>query len=159
MMRKLFLLFPVLAAVAMAVPGQVLGQNDPRAGNWKLSVAKSKYDPGPPPSGETRTYEIHGRAMKVTIESTDAQGHKVNLSYTANDDGKDYPVSGLAMADAITVKRVDAQTFDMETKKGGKVIGTSRAQISHGGKTLTLTSNTAGVDGKPIHNVAVYDKQ
>ena len=96
--------------------------------------------------------------MKVTIESTDALRHKVDLRYTASDDGKDYPVTGLAAADAIAINRVDAYTFDMDTKKGGKVIGKSRAQISRDGKTLTLISKTTGADGNPIKNVAVYEK-
>ena len=87
------------------------------------------------------------------------RGCKVDLAYVANDDGRDYPVAGLAFADSIAVKRVDAHTFDMDTKKGGKVIGTSRAQVSPDGKTLTLTSRMTGAGGKPIRNVAVYDKQ
>ena len=158
-MRRLLLLVWLFAVVVATSPNFAWGQADPRIGIWKLNVARSKYVPGPPPSRETRAYEIQGRAMTVSIESADSHGHKVELRYTASDDGKDSPVTGLAFADSIAVKRVDTYTFDMDTKKSGKVIGTSRAQFSHDGKVLTLTSSTTGADGKPVHNVAVYDKQ
>jgi hypothetical protein len=158
-MKRLLMLVSVAAVLAFSIPSLARGQEDARVGTWKLDVAQSKYSPGPPPLGEVRRYEIQGRAIKVTIESTDAQGHKVDLAYVANDDGKDYPVAGLAFANSIAVRRVDARTFDMDTKKGGKVIGTSRMQVSTDGKTLTLTSRMKGAGGKPILNVAIYNKQ
>jgi len=157
--KRLAMLVSVLAVMVMAVPGPLRGQNDPRAGTWKLSLAKSKYTPGPPPSSETRTYEIQGHAMKVSIDSIDAKGNQVSLRYTAGDDGKDYPLTGLGFADAIAVKRVNADTFVMDTKKGGKVIGTSKGAISKDGKVLTVTSETTMADGTAVHNVAVYEKQ
>jgi len=149
----------VFALLTVATPSLVRSQGDPRAGNWKLNVAKSKYTPGPPPASETRTYEIQDHAMKVSIESIDAKGNHVSLHYTAGDDGKDYPLAGLSIADAIAVKRVDAHTFDMDTKKSGKIIGTSHVKISSDGKVLTLTTTTAGAHGELIQNVAVFDKQ
>lgn len=158
-MKRLLMSVSLLAVIVLAIPGIAQGQADPRAGTWKLDAAKSKYTPGPPPSSETRTYEIQGHAMKVSIESVDAKGNQVSLRYTATDDGKDSPLTGIAFADSITVKRLDAYTFVMDTKKSGKIIGTSKAAISKDGKVLTLTSDTAGADGSAIHNVAIYEKK
>jgi hypothetical protein len=58
----------------------------------------------------------------------------------------------------ISAKRVD----DMHTEaviKGGKGHATSHAVISKDGKTRTLTTTGTNAEGKPLKNVAVYDKQ
>jgi hypothetical protein len=135
-------------------------QSDPRVGTWKLNLAKSKYTPGPAPAAETRSYTAaHGGAMQVSIDSVDAKGAHVALHYTASDDGKDYPLTGIAFADAIAIRRVDARTFDVDTKKNGKIIGTTRTEISKDGRVLTLLSKTTGPAGQAINNLAIYDKK
>jgi hypothetical protein len=137
----------------------VYAQSDPRVGTWKLNLAKSKYTPGPAPAAETRSYAAKGRAMQVSIDSVDAKGAHVALHYTAGDDGKDYPLTGITFADAIAIRRVDARTFDVDTKKDGKIIGTTRTEISKDGKVLTLLSKTTSPAGQAINNLAIYDKK
>ncbi len=81
------------------------------------------------------------------------------LNYVATEDGKDNALSGLAAGNGISMHRIDARTFEADTKKDGKVIGTTLGEVSKDGKTLTLTFKSLGADGQPITNVAVYDKQ
>jgi hypothetical protein len=51
-------LFAVIAvALGVVLGGRALAQTDPNLGTWKLNVAKSKYDPEPPPMSETRVFE------------------------------------------------------------------------------------------------------
>jgi hypothetical protein len=41
---------------------------DPRIGTWKLNVAKSKFDPGPPPQSLIVKVEPSGNGEKVSTE-------------------------------------------------------------------------------------------
>ena len=158
-MRDLFSRATILVVVAIAVAGIVRAQADPRIGTWALNVAKSNYIPGPPPAKEVRTYTVVSSAVSVSVESVDLYGKRVSLHYTAGENGKDYPITGLASADAIAMKRIDAWTFETDTKKNGQIIGTSRGKISKDGKILVLTSKLVSPAGQSITNVAVYDKQ
>jgi hypothetical protein len=158
-MRNPFIRPAILAVFAISATGVLWAQSDPRVGTWVLNVAKSKYDPGPPPQKEVRTYTAVGHNMSVNVESTDAHGNRVVLSYVATEDGKDQPLTGLSSGNGITMKRIDARTFEADTKKDGKVIGTTMGEVSQDGKIMTLTFRTVDPAGKPIVNVAVYEKQ
>src|SRR5438552_2745327 len=80
--------------------------SDPRVGTWKLNVAKSKYSPGPAPQSQTLKVEASGKGEKVTSEVVGADGKRNTSTYTANFDGKDYPLSGsLVGADKEALKR------------------------------------------------------
>jgi hypothetical protein len=133
---------------------------DARIGTWKLNVAKSKYDPGPPPQSQTLKVEPSGKGEKVTSESVTADGKKVTTTYTANFDGKDYPLSGSALgADKVSLKRIDARTTERIDKKDGKPVVTIRRVVSADGKTMTATVKGTNAEGKPVNNVAVFEKQ
>ena len=50
------------AGVWMVLPSQeAAAQTDPSVGTWVLNVAKSKYDPGPPPKSSTVTIVAAGQ--------------------------------------------------------------------------------------------------
>ena len=158
-MRKLFARATILVVIATTVAGAVYAQNDPRIGAWTLNAAQSTYIPGPAPAKEVRTYTLVGNTMSVSVESVDQHGKRVSLHYTAGENGKDYPMTGLASADAIATKRIDTWTFETETKKNGQVVGSSRGKISKDGKILVLVSKTVNPAGQSITNLAVYDKK
>jgi hypothetical protein len=153
----------LVALVVMLVAGVAslsAQDKDPRVGTWKLNVAKSKYDPGPAPQGQTLTVEPSGKGEKLTSEVTTADGKKVTSAYTANYDGKDYPLTGSTLgADKVSLKRVDARTTERTDKKDGKVIQTIRRVVSADGKTMTATAKGTNAEGKPINNVAVFERQ
>ena len=133
---------------------------DPRVGTWKLNVAKSKYDPGPAPQSQTLKVEASGKGEKITSEVVAADGKRTTTTYTANFDGKDYPISGSALgADKVSLKRIDARTSERTDKKNGKPVVTIRRVVSADGKTMTATSKGTNAEGKPMNNVAVFEKQ
>src|SRR5256885_5664032 len=103
---------------------------DPRMGTWKLNVAKSKYSPGPAPQGLTLKVEPSGQGEKVTAEFVNTDGTRTTSQYTANFDGKDYPFTGSAVADTVSLKRIDARTTDRTDTKGGKVAQTLKRVVS-----------------------------
>ena len=133
---------------------------DSNVGTWKVNLAKSTYDPGPPPKGPNVTkIEADGDGIKVTADGVNAQGQATHVTYSAKYDGKDYPETGNPNVDTISIKRIDANTIETTTKKGGKVVGTSRVVVSNGGKTRTTTANGTNPQGQKTHAVIVADKQ
>ena len=132
---------------------------DPRMGTWKLNVAKSKYSPGPAPRSVTLKVEPSGQGEKVTAEFVNADGTRTTSQYTANFDGKDYPLTGSAVADTVSLKRIDARTTDRTDKKGGKVVQTLKRVVSQDGKTMTVTVKGMTAQGQAVNNVVVFDKR
>ena len=133
---------------------------DPLMGTWKLNVAKSKYSPGQPPKSGTTTYEPYGKdGFKFTSDNVDAQGKSSHVTFVAEYDGKDYPITGDAARDAIFAKRIDRYTHQTTNKKDGKITTTSRRVIAKDGKTLTITTTGKNPQGQEVHNVQVFEKQ
>jgi hypothetical protein len=151
-------------AAGVAFAGSIAGSiaaaqtADPIIGTWKLNVAKSKYDPGPAPKSATATFTVAGKGVKFVLEGVTGTGEKAQWSYTANEDGKDYPMTGNPDADTISLKRIDARTVETTNKKAGKVTTTNRRTVSADGKTLTVTTTGTSSTGVKINNVQVFEK-
>ena len=148
---------PVLALVVSSTVSSQSSQSDPRIGTWTLNVAKSK---GVSTKSETRTYTQSGDSITGHSEAVNADGSTQVYGFTEKSDGKDYRYTGQspAGADTLSVKRV-GNTFTSESKKGGKVLFTTKVTFSADGKVMTLTSKGVDADGKPFNTVRVYDKQ
>jgi hypothetical protein len=133
--------------------------NDPMVGIWKLNLSKSTYIPGPAPKSAINKFEPREDGMKATIDMVDGQGKKIHSEATIKFDGKEYPIKGSPIADAVSVKRANEREADIVWKKGGKVTMTGKSVISADGQTTTLTQTGTAPQGHAVHNVAVYDKQ
>ena len=132
---------------------------DPRVGTWKLNVAKSTYSPGPAPKSLTTKIEAAGDGEKLTADGVRGDDTPIRIEYTAQYDGKDYPITGSPMADTVSLKRLDANTTERTDKKDGKVTQTVTRTVSSDGKTMTVTYKGTNAKGQPINNVGVYEKQ
>lgn len=145
--------------VILIAPSFLLAQADPAIGNWKLNLAKSKYEPGPAPKSEMRTYAASGpNGIKARFDRVDAAGKIVTITYDAKYDGKDVPYTGSPDADMIALTRVDARTINAVLKKNGKVVQTTKAVTSADGKMRTLTTTGTNAQGQKINNVTVFDR-
>src|SRR5689334_15517258 len=103
----------------LAFPVLMLAQGEhPRfiPGTWKLNVAKSKFNPGPPPRSSTVTVTPDGH---FTAEWIDAQGTPHKMSHPWSD-GKEVPVTGVENATWITNAHGDG--YDEEMKVKGKTV-------------------------------------
>ena len=151
----------IVATILVVAIGAQSGfaQGDPLLGTWVLNLAKSKYTPGPPPKEQTTTFEAAGQGVTVTTKGTDSAGKPTGTTYTANYDGKDYPVTGNPDWDTVALKRINANTVEYTRKKAGKVVQTATSVISKDGKTRTITTTGVNAQGQKIHNVGVYDKK
>ncbi|MDQ3260786.1 MAG: hypothetical protein M3Q00_08390 [Pseudomonadota bacterium] len=132
---------------------------DPLVGTWKLNVAKSTYSPGPAPKSLTAKIEAAGEGEKVTADGVRGDDTPIQVEYTAQYDGKDHPITGSPIADTVSLKRLDANTTERTDKKGGKVVQTLTRKLSSDGKTVTVTIKGTDAEGRPINNLAVFEKQ
>jgi hypothetical protein len=152
----------IVIALVVVLPSPVFAQIDPRIlGTWKLNLAKSIWEPGPPPTSLTVTREQVGDAVKYTIEIVAANGNRKTIVETPKYDGKDYARTGIAATDPDTValKRLDTNTVEETLKKAGKVFQTARQVVSKDGKVITTTLIGTNVSGQRVRHMLVYDKQ
>jgi hypothetical protein len=127
-------------------------------GTWKLNEAKSKLAAGMP-KNSTVVYEPAGDSVKVTIDGSDASGNPVHSEWTGKFDGKDYPVTGDPSSDARSYDYRSAHHLGFAAKKGGKVTNSGTIELSHDGKTRTVSSTEKDAQGKKVKSTAVYDKE
>jgi hypothetical protein len=133
---------------------------EPLVGVWKLNVAKSKFDPGPPRRSETVTIEPYGEnGLKTTADVIDAQGKNFVIVSAGLVDGKEFPVKGDANADTYAMTRIDANTIDRTSRKAGKETIVLRRSVSKDGKIQTVTTRGTTVDGRPLKNILIFERQ
>jgi len=156
-MRR-YLLIASAVVVCLANSGLSMAQDDPFVGTWQLNVAKSHFDPGPPPKSQIRTWEPSGM---VTVKGINADGTPHTHHYTIKPDGKPYPAAGAPtppIADTVRTKRIDANTMLATLSGGGTPIETARFSLSKDGKMLTLESRNSNLNPRHFHNIQVWDR-
>lgn len=154
---KRILMLVTVAALSALVPSVLLAQGNPLIGTWKHKVnpKQTKYT-------RTLIYEAHGNGIKLSAQGTNEDGSHFAYSYTANFDGKGYPVSGTGVpgeADTIALKRIDRNTTDVTWKKAGKVILSGQYVVSKDGKVINGTGKATDENGKEVSGTFVWEKQ
>ena len=146
-----------LVVVVLAAGSLLLAQDNPFVGTWKLNVGKSKYNPGPAPQSQTRTWDAMGMVM---VNGVNAAGKQMSYGYTIKDDGKEYPTMGAIpnTADKISSKKTDANTYEATFTKAGSQVETTTFKVSDGGKTLTIHAKGKSPAGE-FDNLQVWEKQ
>jgi hypothetical protein len=154
-------LVSIIVATALGIAAsRASGQAaDPAVGTWTLNVAKSTYKPGPAPKSLSVKIEAAGQGIKSTSDGVNADGSKTHSEYTANYDGKDYPLNGMADADTVSLKRMDANTTERTDKKAGKVVRTYTRKVAADGKTMTATIKGTDEKGRAIDNTVVLERK
>jgi hypothetical protein len=143
--------------IVLAAGNVLLAQNNPFVGTWKLNLASSKYNPGPPPQSQMRTWDAAGMVM---VNGVGATGKPFSYGYSVKGDGKDTPTMGAIpnKADMISTKRIGANTYEAKFTKAGKQVETTTFTVSNDGKTLTIDAK-GSADAGFVENVQVLDKQ
>jgi len=133
---------------------------NPMEGTWKLNESKSKLTRG---TGKSNKVVYDSRLirdkMTVTVDGVDADGKPFHSVWKGRFNGKDYEVSGDPNADMRSYTKVNDQTLNLISKKGGKVVTQGRIVVSADGKSRVVTVNGTTAKGKRFTNTAVYDKE
>jgi len=128
-------------------------------GTWKLNLSKSKYIPGPAPRSQTRVYRKTDAGIFCTIETVDARGQRQPpIEFAEKYDGRDYPVTGSSVGDALALSRINNYLSEATMKHAGIVVAVTRRIITDNGKTLMLIYRETSTE-HPVDNVIVYDRQ
>jgi hypothetical protein len=139
--------------IALVLVGAVaLAADDPFAGTWKLNVAKSKFQGGPPPQSQTVTIDADS---KVSFSGTDSKGQSVNWSYTATP-GATATITGIPDSSVMEVRK---ENMVDHTWKLGKEDSKGHGVVSKDGKTMTYTIQGTNAEGKKFKNTEIYEKQ
>jgi hypothetical protein len=153
-------LFPVFAIIVLALlaGGLANAQSDPFVATWKLNVEKSKYEPGPAPKSQTRTWDASG---KVTVQGIDASGNPREYGYVVTNDGKGAPTTGAipSGADTAVTKRVSERKIQATFTKGGKTVESTEFTVSPDGKAMTIDAKGTLANGKEFSTVSIWEKQ
>jgi len=160
MHRQLFGVSLALALAAIVATTPVTGAADHWLGTWKLNLAKSRYNPPDlAPRSQTITREAVDGGLKLVTDGVDAQGKATHTEYSAKFDGKDYPWTGQANADTVSLLRIDDEYYEAIWKLKGEVTITSNTVVSKDGKTLTTTQSGKDAQGRVVLNMTVFDRQ
>ena len=145
----------VLAAVFFASPAFAA---DPVVGTWKLNVAKSKFSAGAELTAGTRVYTEANGLYTLDQKLTGADGKEMSNRVQYRE-GKDEKQATAGAADTTFAKKIDANTWDFDLKKDGKVVGHVHRVVSADGKTLTVHNTGVQLSGATGDETLVFDKQ
>jgi len=125
----------------------------PFTGTWKMNLAKSRFNPGPPFQSFTLTFTSDGVRH---LDLVPADGKRVNIAlpWSAGN-----PVSPEGMENAVTTSKIQGRTFHDIWKQNGKIIEDVRGRVSPDGKTLNVTVDGTNVQGRTYHNELTFDRQ
>ena len=153
-MKKMLALV-MLATVLFAGPAFAA---DPIVGSWKLNVTKSKFSSGTELKAGSRVYTEADGTYTLDQKMTGADGKETSYRVQYSD-GKDRKQSMGGAVDTTHAKKVDANTWDFDLKKDGKVVGHVHRVVSADGKTLTVHNTGMMISGAKGEQTLVYDKQ
>jgi hypothetical protein len=148
-----------ILTVASGAMAFAASHSEPAVGTWVLNLEKSKFNPGPAPKSQTRTYAQTADGTALTFNGVAADGSSISGQSTFKYDGKDYPVTGSPDFDTLALKRVNGSTVTGVQKKNGKIVARTTRTISGHGKVLTLSGKGKDAKGASYHNIMVFDKQ
>ena len=164
----------LVAAAFVATSSSAAAQSRPQSqshsmslwtGTWKLNIAQSKYDPGPPPqppASNVVTLDIVNGLLRITTNQVNAQGQPFQTIGYISFDGKEQAIiSTLPTAPPATrlAKWIDERTYEFTNRVDGQVTTTTRLELARDGKTHTLTTTGKNAQGQTVDNVTLFEKQ
>jgi hypothetical protein len=132
---------------------------DPLVGTWMLNVQRSRFRPGVPPKSMMLTFDqtptgLHAVSVVVLRDGTSSTNE-----YTAACDDKDYPITGVAQVDTVSVRQIDTLTSERIDKRGGQRVQSYTRQVYADGRTLLVTQKGMDATGSFVDHQMVFDKK
>jgi hypothetical protein len=109
------------------------------SGSWRIDKVKQSEN------GLRTTYKAGSDGLSMSAATGE--------SYTAQLDGKDYPVKGAYTYNSVSLKRIDDHTVEETDKRDGKVVAVSKMSVAPDGKKMTVVS-TSKLTGRTSTYVA-----
>ncbi|MFY9559069.1 MAG: hypothetical protein WAQ52_02435 [Terriglobales bacterium] len=125
----------LLFALVLLAPATLFAQSA-FSGTWRFSTQSAQF------SGKPLTFSLQNGVYRC-----DSCVPKIEVKA----DGKDHDRSGSPYSDAVSVRALDDHAIEVITKKGGKVVGTTKDTASPDGKTLTSDWSFVAENGQEGH--------
>jgi hypothetical protein len=132
---------------------------DPLVGTWTLNTQRSKFRPGVPPQSMTVTYEQTATGLHAVSVVVLRDGTSSRSEYTAAYDGKDYPITGVAKVDTVSMRQIDALTSERIDKLGGKRMQSYLRQVYADGHQMVVTQKGTDAMGTPVDHLMIFEKK
>ena len=158
-MRKRTMVVTLTLAMLPAMATPLVAQSSRLEGTWTLNLARSKFNPGPPPKAVTLKWEAVPGGLKFTTDVVNAEGEATHTETLERSDGSEGNVEGSETMTTRALKRINDRTYEDVDRNNGKVMINRRLAISRDGKTLTVTVKGVTELGQPINNVVVFERQ
>lgn len=148
-----------LSLILFAAAAQA--QQDPFVGTWKENLAKSKYEPGPPPAqGNSVVITSVANGIKVSTKRPNGQTPACINDSTAYYDDKYYPSKDSAgTSDSMKLHKVFPGSLVVTFMRAGKVTRTATWNVSADQKTLTCVALGPKEQSPRIYIYSQYDRQ
>lgn len=147
----LVLLLPVLAGVV----GIAVAATSAHTAVWKANPAKSS----PGIKSMVEMVVVDGEKYNIDGAGEDIDGKWFQFRIRTRFDGKDYPIEGIAWADAAQARWGNGHKLQLIEKKDGNVVGVVTCEVSADGKTRTCTLARKDDQGKSVQSVVVFERQ
>ena len=134
-----------------------MNERDPLTGTWTFQAAKSTMNP-PGVQRWVQHILVIGATIRVQEDVVSSAGKHADVRLAAQFDGKDYPVAGSSLADAIAYQRLDARNICGTGKKNGSVSLRETITIEPDGTTMTLTFSILSGEREVANGIAVFEK-
>lgn len=157
-MRTLSLLIAALA-IALAAPVAVRAADNPFLGTWRLDLARSTFNPGPPPRAKTLVFSATAEGTLIDETEVEPDGQVLTFKIPYARDGRPTPQNASPAYDMLSVTQPDAYTADWKVMRQGQVIGSAKATVSPDGRTLTMVSDIRPDATSTRSQRSVFDKQ
>jgi hypothetical protein len=164
MMKKM-----IRGLVALGFGCLLFGADNAFVGTWKMNMAKSSAMQFSPEGklinkseikDDIATVAVEGDTLTVRSRST-ISGKPVSSVFTVPTAGGplNYTEGPPPPGITDTLKVVDDRTYDFISTENGKVVLTTRCQVSANHKRMTITSSGVDANGKAFKTVVVDDRQ
>jgi hypothetical protein len=160
-MKRNTVLIGITLAVATVFAGTLVAQaQESLFGTWRMNAAKSTFNPGPVPKSNIAKWEAFQGGVRLTVDVVPAKGETQHYESSGKFDGRDNPVKGNNPdGDTLAFSKIDARTYEVVTKKGGKNTVTARIVVAADGKTRVTTQTGRDGQGRTVNNSIYYEKQ
>jgi hypothetical protein len=133
-------------------------QNEPFLGTWELNLARSSITRGAPPLIETVVNRSEPGGFRSLLAVVSERATSVEIHHYNFDGG--FHETGGSDPRELSVKRIDPNTIEQQTRRAGQITVTRRIELSRDGKTMTFTaSGITGGGQKYDNDIRVYERQ
>ncbi len=124
--------------------GGAKNATNPFVGEWMQDFSKTRLR--------------QGLVLKIEPDGKDGVHFSGEFSYTANLDGKDYPLKD-SRDDTVSIVLIDAHTVDSTYRRGDEIADKDRWVVSADGQQMTVTTTGMLATGERIKENLVFRKQ